>query len=404
VGGTTMMIYAYGEGSETVMSYHDSRRGIYGIEFIRSPVEQPFPTDANIQTATRLMGDFQIPTRDTTYACIAHPVPVDSRDDDMHIVRMEPILDPRTGVVAHHMLVHQCVDNSPISWASMYLEKAGQCVSPIGMPFSGCNTLLYGWAMGIGAMNFPPEAGSRMGFSKHAYQYIVIEMHYDNPDGLRGLVDNSGYKMYFTDKLRKYDVSTLTVGDPFISFPSIPPHSEAFGLEATCPSQCSRQFDADLNIFASSLHMHVSGAQMWTTHYRDDKLLGTISRTDFFAFDNQHSNYVNVTLKPGDRLNTHCVFNTKDRSRTTGFGYASFSEMCMDFLQYYPRQEFGLGNADFAYCGFFGWFGPHITLCGSNQGFMTGQSIMSVPNPTDTDLESTRVVTFGKEPSSCLAK
>jgi len=302
------------------------------------------------------------------------------------------------------MLVHQCVDSSPISWAALFLDNPSQCISPIGMPFSGCNTLLYGWAMGIGPMNFPPEAGSRMGFSKAAYQYIVIEMHYDNPNGLRGVVDNSGYKMYYTEKLRKYDVSTLTVGDPYISFPSIPAHSEAFGLESTCPSQCTNKFSDDLIVFASSLHMHASGAQMWTTHYRDDKYLGTLTRSDFYAFNNQHSNYINVTIKRGDRLNTHCVFDTRERTRSTGFGYASFSEMCMDFVQYYPRQEFGVGGADFAYCGYFGWFGSPDTLCGSNQAFLTGRSIMRVENPIASDLASTRGIEFGQEPASCLAK
>jgi len=130
--------------------------------------------------------------------------------------------------------------------------------------------------------------------------------------------------------------------------------------------------------------------------------LGTISRADFFSFDNQHIIYVNVTLRPGDRLNTHCVYNTADRVRSTRFGYASFSEMCMDFLTYYPRQEFGTFQNDFAYCGYFGWSLRGVqTLCGSNQAFLTGESILDIPNPIATDLAETREIQFGKPPAFC---
>jgi len=402
--GPMMMVYAYGDKGDATLSYHDSRRGIYAVQFWEDPIAQPDPTESDLQTQTNLMVNFKVPTRSTTYACIAHKVPVNNNEQDKHVVRVEPILDPRTHGISHHMLVHQCIDNSPISWASLYLEKSTQCISPIGMPFSGCNTLMYGWAMGIEELNYPPDVGARMGFSRAAFQYIVIEMHYANPDGIRGLVDSTGYKMFYTSRLRKYDGATLTTGDPFISFPSIPAHSPSEGRESTCPAQCTRQFKDDIHIFISALHMHVSGSQMWTTHFRDDKYLGTISRSDFFAFDNQHTNYVNVTVRKGDSLNTHCVFNTADRTRPTAFGYASFSEMCMDFLGYYPRQEFGLSGMDFSYCGWFGWFGPHWTLCGSNFGFMTGQSIMPLHNPSNSDLESTRAIVFGTEPNSCLAK
>jgi len=401
-GGVMMMIFAWGENQQTTLAYHEGNRGVYGVEYCRDPIEQPYPTEANLMTQTNLMGDFKVPTRTTTYACIAHKVPVRTGEDDLHVVRVEAILDPRSLVVAHHILVHQCVDSNPASWASLYLDTAGQCVSPIGMPFSGCGTLMYGWAMGMGPLNFPPDAGARMGNSRNAFQYIVIEMHYDNANGIRGIVDSSGYKMYYTDKLRKYDGATLTVGDPYISFPSIPPHSPSFGLEATCPAECTSQFNAPLHVFVSGLHMHISGSQMYTTHYRDNKYLGTVSRSDFFVFDLQHTNYVNMTIQPGDRLNTHCVFNTKDRSRTTGFGYASLSEMCMDFLGYYPRQTFGLGNNDFSYCGYFGYTGSPKTLCGSNQGFMTGASILNVRNPIASDLEETRAIVFGT-PGSCKA-
>jgi len=193
----------------------------------------------------------------------------------------------------------------------------------------------------------------------------------------------------------------MTLGDPYISFPAIPPQSANAAFEATCPSECTRKWDSDIYLFTTSHHMHVAGKQMWTTHYRDDKYMGTLARTEFFDFALQQVSYINVTVKPGDRFNIHCSYNTKGRNRATSFGYASFSEMCMDFVGYYPRQ-LHLGN-DFAYCGYFGYVKPAITLCGSNEAFIYGGSILPVRNPSHTDLEEGLPIEFGNEPATCAA-
>jgi len=273
-------------------------------------------------------------------------------------------------------------------------------LSPIGNPFSGCHSLLYAWAMGVETMILPEEAGFRMGYGPDAFKYFVIELHYDNPSGIPGLVDNSGLRLHYTNRLRKHDASTITFGDPYISFLPIPGGQDLVVRESSCPSQCTNKFKDELHVFGSFLHMHSLGKQMWTTHYRDEEFLRTTNRADFYAFDFQQQTTMNFTIKPGDRLNTHCTFDSRGRVGATNFGYASDAEMCMDFVTYYPRQKFR-GN-DFAYCGYFGWFGVPITLCGSNQAFMTLGSILPVPNPVHSDARQFLEIDFGKEPTSCL--
>ena len=60
-------------------------------------------------------------------------------------------------------------------------------------------------------------------------------------------------------------------------------------------------------------------------------------------------------LLPGDRLNTHCVFDTRRAGGPVAFGPTTKDEMCMDFLFYYPRQMRRVGDAEdadeVAYCG-----------------------------------------------------
>jgi len=297
--------------------------------------------------------------------------------------------------------VHMCVNNGPLSYPALF-KRPGECLSPIGIPFSGCSSLLYEWAMGVKEMTLPAEAGFRMGYGQGTFQYIVIEMHFDNPEDLAGIVDNSGVRIHYTSELRKYDAGSMTLGDPYIGFPDILPGIAAHPVEATCPSQCTEIFSHDIEVFASGLHMHASGRRMWTTHYRDDVLLSTTDRADFYAFAFQHVNYVNYTIKRGDRLNTHCVFDTSDRNYVTRFGYASVAEMCMNFISYYPRLEFQ-GN-DFAYCGYFGHMGFPFTHCGSNQGLLTMASIQTVFNPYISDLEETSYIAFGKAPGTCKVK
>lgn len=44
-----------------------------------------------------------------------------------------------------------------------------------------------------------------------------------------------------------------------------------------------------------------------------------------------------ITLKPGDRLNTHCVYNNLGNNNVTNFGFRSVDEMCSHTLLYYPK-------------------------------------------------------------------
>jgi hypothetical protein len=110
-----------------------------------------------------------------------------------------------------------------------------------------------------------------------------------------------------------------------------------------------------LTVFASFPHMHQTGSQIWTTHWRDGKQIAEIGRIEFWSFDHQTTQVVNIpiceltflphffdsplnlTIQPGDRLNTHCAYNTLGISSKTFFGSSSNQEMCMHFLSYFPR-------------------------------------------------------------------
>jgi len=229
-------------------------------------------------------------------------------------------------------------------------------------------------------------------------------MHFDNPNEIVGLVDSSGYRIHYTPKLRQHDAATFTLGDPYVSFPSIPPGESNYPLEASCPSECTQKFSSEVVLFTTSHHMHKTGHMMWTTHYnKDGEYLRTLARTEFFDFAMQTVNYINVTVKPGDYLNIHCSYKTTDRTRPTYFGGGSVNEMCMDFLLYYPKQYDVVGG-DFSYCGIFAHITPALSTCGSSEGLLTGTTILPVRNPSNSDLEETFETQFGKAPATCKAR
>ena len=71
-------------------------------------------------------------------------------------------------------------------------------------------------------------------------QYILLEIHYDNPELKSDIIDNSGIKFYYTQKLRKYDLGLMLLGSQFNSLAlQIPPKSNKYTFTSTCYPQCT---------------------------------------------------------------------------------------------------------------------------------------------------------------------
>jgi hypothetical protein len=75
----------------------------------------------------------------------------------------------------------------------------------------------------------------RMGWSEGAVRYVSLQVHYDNPQRIAGLRDNSGVRIYYTTQLRQNDAGVLQLGDPAVSAPSIAPGIKAKHYEFNCP-------------------------------------------------------------------------------------------------------------------------------------------------------------------------
>ena len=72
---------------------------------------------------------------------------------------------------------------------------------------------LYVWAPGEGTLNLPENVGVGV-LGELGYKSFRLEIHYDNPTLVPGVLDSSGVRVYYTSQLREHDLGVLSVGDP----------------------------------------------------------------------------------------------------------------------------------------------------------------------------------------------
>ena len=99
--------------------------------------------------------------------------------------------------------------------------------------------------------------------------YIYVSQ---NPLKKSGLIDNSGFRMYYTPTLRELDVGTLSIGlniNPLGQW--IPPGLPNAHQAAFMPSECSENGfpEEGIKIFGSMLHQHTIGSALNMRHIRN---------------------------------------------------------------------------------------------------------------------------------------
>jgi len=272
--------------------------------------------------------------------------------------------------------------------------------------------LSYGWAVGGNPLILPQEAGIRMGASRNAVKYFILEIHYDNPNREAGHVDQSGVKIYFTRNLRQYDAGTLMLGNIDTREGPIPPRLPFFHVESSCPSECTQKWPHSINVFADFQHMHNVGKMIWSTVHRDgERLPGFMSRIEYWEFNFQDNIRLQRTLNPGDRINTICIYDTTSRTTPTNFGSATTDAMCLEFLSYYPLLE--VEGRVWSECGkargqYYQYPDGRIVLVDNNK-FRTGcgrdtlwdNNNLTVINPEFPDAPGDEIRTFGVVPPVC---
>lgn len=72
-----------------------------------------------------------------------------------------------------------------------------------------------------------------------AYKYVVLEVHYDNPQLNIGYIENLKVRYYMSKNLQPNELATLTVGAFLDAFSiTLPPKTESIGINTYCSAAC----------------------------------------------------------------------------------------------------------------------------------------------------------------------
>ncbi|XP_051818205.1 putative DBH-like monooxygenase protein 2 [Antechinus flavipes] len=279
--------------------------------------------------------DFLIPEDDTTYICTFLPLPIVKKKH--HIYKFEGKITPHNETMVHHILVYACGNSSSLP------TGLNDCYG--GDPaFSLCSQVIIGWAVGGNIYQFPDDVGFSLGTALDP-QWIRLEVHYSNFNGLTGVYDSSGIRLYYTPELRRYDVGVLQLG--FFTFPIhfIPPGAQNFRSYGLCKTGQFEEMNGepipDLRVQGYMLHTHLSGRRIKAVQYRNGSQLRIICKDDAYDFNLQEVRDLKeeVVIKMGDELLVECDYQTLDRTMLTFGGPSTLNEMCLIFLFYYPRNN-----------------------------------------------------------------
>ncbi|KOB79082.1 Tyramine beta hydroxylase, partial [Operophtera brumata] len=198
------------------------------------------------------------------------------------------------------------------------------------------------WAMGALPFTYPKEAGLPLGGPK-ANKYVMLEVHYNNPQMRTDWVDSSGIVLHVIGNKRKHDAAIMELGLEYTDKMAIPGGQKAFPLTAYCIPQCTGVgLPAEgIVVFGSQLHTHLTGIAVWTRHSRQGVELPVLNKDIHYSTHFQEIRILHrpVRVLPGDFLMTTCVYNTEDKDNATIGGHAITDEMCVNYVHYYPATD-----------------------------------------------------------------
>mmetsp|Transcript_46416 Transcript_46416/g.77142 ORF Transcript_46416/g.77142 Transcript_46416/m.77142 type:complete len:668 (-) Transcript_46416:45-2048(-) len=346
VMGTSFVIFAYNNenpvcsGSDDVeclLVPHDAKSmGSQSIDFF-SGKSSVVPMPEGVQQHDFLVENYTVPSKDTTYYCKF--LQLDAPVNASHMIRFDPVVQAGNEAAVHHFILYWCKEFD--------VDKIGfsaECDDVANMPvFAGqsCRIdfeeILAVWAVGGSDFYFPEHVG----FPIEGLQYVLLEIHYDNPNEIEGIVDSSGVRIYWTDELREQDAAMLTVGAPYDST-FIPGDMDVTVLNSFYGApQCTLNSEIDpsqsVHAFAGLLHAHTIGTAIKFRHIRENVELRPLLQNEQYDFNYQQ--YVGlpqeVDIFPGDEFVCECYYKTNRVYPTYG-GESTQDEMCACLVYYYP--------------------------------------------------------------------
>jgi len=269
----------------------------------------PAPLSCTPDQLIRPTSKFAITENADVYVCYGFDTDASQK---RHVIAGAARIDNKS--VVHHVLLYQAdtaVSGTPV---------------PCGAGGGKNWRLVTGWAPGGKNFELPPEAG----FAEESGKtHWALQIHYNNAQGLKDQVDESGYDLCTTDQLRPNDADILATGTFDITIPARSTH------ETTCELSFPATF-GNINVVSSWAHMHKLGKAEYAKRVRGGQETTILDSPTYDFSTGAAANSVKVDLASGDKIRTMCRW-TNPSDTTVKFGEATSDEMCFAFLTYYPK-------------------------------------------------------------------
>ncbi|ODM96687.1 DBH-like monooxygenase protein 1 [Orchesella cincta] len=241
----------------------------------------------------------------------------------------------------HHVDLFRCVapegKSNPEVFDPFLREEGYSCTNK-ELPLEHCQYYCF-WSCPIAPPEnrFPENAGHAI----NEGEYLFMVIHYENPSELTDVKVESGVEFTFSHDDKEFDTAFLKVGR-YISYKNlIPPSSKNFVVPHTCTSECTEILPQPIQIFGVTFHAHDSAMEIKLEHLRNGKSLNVIAHDKHyspgepFKFKKLEEQ---VKFLPGDELRVDCTYDTSSAGGKAMIGGNSLeSEMCIAFIEYYPR-------------------------------------------------------------------
>jgi hypothetical protein len=153
----------------------------------------------------------------------------------------------------------------------------------------------------------------------------VLQMHYNNGQGLENVRDNSGVRLLH-GPAQGTEYGMIAIGPVGFQIPA-----RAMGSAA---SACT--FQQPTQLFAGGPHMHVIGSAFSQRILRTGGAMEPLIDLENWDFNLQFTYDLGGTLlQPGDRIETRCTWNNPNARAVTS-GPGTNDEMCFNFAYVTP--------------------------------------------------------------------
>eukprot|EP01084_Bolivina_argentea_P273196 465296_1 len=345
----TKLIYAYSDNAPIILSNNDiiiekhpfSSRGSKSIHLLATTQRDLLYYITNdTQSMDIAVTNYSLPAVDTKYHCKL--VKLFNDTQEIYMTGISPLITPGNEQFVHHIIMYRCeVEND----AMVGFEEDCDNWSNMNDPNLCPRVLtLFAWAVGEDYIMFGND------YSMAAPQYVILEIHYDNPEVINGVIDYSGLRIYYTPKPRPNMINVLSITDNVLSKENkffIPPHLSETSAFSYCSKRATKKILKNVNnasVVGGFLHAHKTATGIILRHIRNNVELQPILQNMNWDFNFQEVILLeeHITILPGDELIAQCLYDTTDVNNMVYMGESTRDEMC--FTQIYITPPI---NSDF---------------------------------------------------------